>query len=382
MVGKLNYAMYGTRDAASSWEACYTELMIEGGFTQGKFTPCVFRKGNVIVTVHGDDFTVTGPDVEMLQTEKMIKAKFDVKVQSLNPSQVGAEMIILNRRVLVTDDGYLYEPDGKHTQKVLKELNLKEDNSKGSGITGAKTVAGDEDLRGRPLDDDKARWYRSMAATLNYMAMDRPDRGYAVKELCRSMSSPSELDLQKLKKVGRYLVQVGNVFSVFRWDCNLGRVVGYSDSDFAGSERRTSTSGGVIKFGGVIIKSWSKQQKVVALSSGEAELYGAVKLGCELMGIKSLAQDFGLSVSLDMHLDAKATIGMLSRRGAGGMKHVETNNFWLQNVVASKIVNLYKVPTDDNLADILTKYLSAEKMQHLLNLMHITRVCKAEHHRQ
>ena len=157
----------------------------------------------------------------------------------------------------------------------------------------------------------------------------------------------------------------------------------FGDSELAGCLRgRRSTSGGVASIARVAVKSWSSTQATVDLSSGEAELYAAVKLGCELMGIKSLAIDFGITVDLHMYIDAKATIGMLSRRGAGGMKHVETNNFWLQNVVASKIVNLYKVPTDDNLADILTKYLSAEKMQHLLNLMHITRVCKAEHHRQ
>ena len=135
-------------------------------------------------------------------------------------------------------------------------------------------------------------------------------------------------------------------------------------------------------FGGAVIKCWSKQQKVVALSSGEAELYGAVKLGCELMGIKSLARDFGFDVALDMHLDAKATIGMLMRRGAGGMKHIETNNFWLQNVIASKIVVLHKVHTDDNVADILTKYLSGDKLSHLLKSMGITSMRHSTKHRQ
>jgi len=70
------------------------------------------------------------------------------------------------------------------------------------------------------------------------------------------------------------------------------------------------------------------------------------------------------------------------RRGAGGMKHVETNNFWLQNVVASKIVTLYKVATDDNVADILTKYLTGDKLLHLSALMRITRMQHSVQHRQ
>jgi len=85
------------------------------GFVQGKFTPCVFRRNNVVVTVHGDDFTMTGPSSELTKTEEDIRKKFDVKVQNLDPDDVGAEMIVLNRRVVVTYKGYGYEPDGKHT---------------------------------------------------------------------------------------------------------------------------------------------------------------------------------------------------------------------------------------------------------------------------
>jgi len=382
MVGKLNFAMYGTRDAASSWEACYSEMMAKAGFTQGVFTPCVFRKGDTVVTVHGDDFTITGPDAGVLEIKKHICNTFGTKVQEISPGKVGQELIVLNRRIVVTSDGYKYEPDGKHTLKILRELGLDGGDCKGSLLTGAKAAVEDEELADRKLSEERSRWYRSIAATLNYMALDRPDIGFAVKEICRSMSAPSELDLVKLKKLGRYLVEVGNISVTFSWNCAVQRVDGYSDSDFAGCSKRTSTTGGIITMGGTVIKSWSKQQKVVALSSGEAELYAAVKLGCELLGVKSLAQDFGITVELHMYIDAKATIGMLSRRGAGNMKHVETNQFWLQHAVADKRVHLHKVHTDVNFADILTKYLTGERIAHLSNLIGISRIQKSCVHRQ
>ena len=62
-------------------------------------------------------------------------------------------------------------------------------------------------------------------------------------------------------------------------------------------------------------------------------------------------------------------------------KNVETNNFWLQNAIASKIVSLHKVCTEDNIADVLTKYLSGDSMSHLLSLMRITRMRGAVQHR-
>ena len=52
----------------------------------------------------------------------------------------------------------------------------------------------------------------------------------------------------------------------------------YVDSDWAGCRRsRKSTSGGVIMFGGSAVKGWSSNQRVIALSSGEAEYYAALK---------------------------------------------------------------------------------------------------------
>ena len=50
-----------------------------------------------------------------------------------------------------------------------------------------------------------------------------------------------------------------------------------TDSDWAGDPRtRQSTSAGCIMWGGCV-KDWSKQQKVVARSSAEAEFYAMVK---------------------------------------------------------------------------------------------------------
>ena len=40
--GKLNFSLYGTRDAASNWEECYAEFLISIGFKQGLSSPCVF----------------------------------------------------------------------------------------------------------------------------------------------------------------------------------------------------------------------------------------------------------------------------------------------------------------------------------------------------
>ena len=62
MCGKLNKAMYGTRDAPQNWEFEYCDFMESLGFSKGKSTPCLFyhEARNLRVVVYGDDFTILG----------------------------------------------------------------------------------------------------------------------------------------------------------------------------------------------------------------------------------------------------------------------------------------------------------------------------------
>ena len=114
----------------------------------------------------------------------------------------------------------------------------------------------------------------------------------------------------------------------------VDEVVVWTDSDHAGcGETRKSTSGGVVMLGGHLMKAWSKQQAVVARSSGEAEYYALVKGGSEGLGIKGIMKDMGYEVGIEMRTDASAAIGIVNRRGLGKVKHIELNTLWMQNQV-------------------------------------------------
>ena len=78
-----------------------------------------------------------------------------------------------------------------------------------------------------------------------------------------------------------------------------------------------SASAGVIMRGGHCLKVWTKKQQVVSLSSAESELYAAVKTVSEG---QSVAMDMGISCGLNLHLDASATMCLVSRGGLGKAK--------------------------------------------------------------
>ena len=107
--------------------------------------------------------------------------------------------------------------------------------------------------------------------------MDRSDLFFDTKELCRRMSAPKRSDFAALLRVIRFLIAEPRLVYNYKWQ-DSGTLRVYCDTDFAGClDTRKSTSGGCAMFGSHLVKHWSSTQKVVTLSSGEAELAGIVK---------------------------------------------------------------------------------------------------------
>ena len=209
-----------------------------------------------------------------------------------------------------------------------------------------------------------AKVYRAVAARLNYISPDRPDIGFAVKEAARSMSKPKESDMHKLKKIARYLIGRPRLVLKFPWQHPPDRLVAFTDSDWAGCTRSAkSTSGGAICLGEHVLKTYCKQQKVIALSSAEAELYAMVAASAEVLAISAYAKDLGMTLDVEMYCDSAAALGITNRAGIGKVRHLRTQGLWVQEVRASGRIAYKKVLGEKNPADLLTKHLSNEVIQ-------------------
>ena len=217
---------------------------------------------------------------------------------------------------------------------------------------------------GNKLDKHRALQFRANVARLNYMCQDRSDVQFAVKELCRSMSDPSEADWLMLKRLARYLIGRTRVVLKYGYQGKHGIIDAWKDTDYAGCRvTRKSTSGGVIMLGQHMIKSWSSTQGNIALSSGEAEYYGLVKGASMALGIRSMHSEMGIPLRIRVNTDASAAKGIASRRGLGKVRHVEVHQLWVQDKVATGDVEVRKVDGKTNIADGLTKHITAEDIR-------------------
>ena len=175
------------------------------------------------------------------------------------------------------------------------------------------------------------------------------------------MSSPRQSHWARLHKIGRYLAGAPGLVMRFPWQKTPERVTAFTDSDWAGCVRTArSTSGGIVMIGAHTIKSYSRQQKVVALSSAEAELYAMVAASAESLAVIGYAQDLGVEFEGEVFTDSSAALGIAHRAGIGKVRHLRTQGLWVQEVRATNRLKYLKVLGSKEPADVLTKHVPAE----------------------
>ena len=153
------------------------------------------------------------------------------------------------------------------------------------------------------------------------------------------------------------------LISKFAWQSQWETISTFSDSDWAGCEKsRRSTSGGIVAIGSHVLKSYSKQQRTVALSSAEAELHALVAASAETLGIIALMADMGLNVGGEVLSDSTAALGIAQRQGIGKLRHVRTQALWVQEARSEGRLKYKKVLGSRNPADALTKYMASPLM--------------------
>ena len=150
------------------------------------------------------------------------------------------------------------------------------------------------------------------------------------------------------------------------------------DSDFAGDPvSGKSTTGLVAQIGNHTVKSGSTHQSLTALSVGEAEFYAVVKGGQVGLSLRSMYQDLGIPMKVEIQSGSSTANSLPDRLGGGQRtKHIYTykneskmetsvsrRHLHVQERVQDGDLSIKKVPTAKNCADVGTKPVSASVLQ-------------------
>ena len=87
--------------------------------------------------------------------------------------------------------------------------------------------------------------YRALGARISYLSQDRPDLKFASMQVCCAMAKPTARDMERVKRIGRYLAGKPRARCWFGWQ-QSGELEAYSDADWGGDRatRRFVSAGG------------------------------------------------------------------------------------------------------------------------------------------
>ena len=360
------------RPAARGWEDDYSQRMEDAGMKRGKAASTTYYNAatGTRCVVHGDDFTFMGPSRDLARMRGLMEEWYQIKVRAIlgDGPEDDKEITLLNRIVRWRADFVEVQADAKHQRLILECFGL----DASSNALASPSVKVDVDRAGDgELEKGEATNFRAIAARANYLAADRADLQYAVKEACRGMATPLASDVSKMKRIARYLVGVPALkMRSGPESYDDDKIIAYVDSDWAGCRKtRRSTSGGMLVVGGMLVRSWSSTQAVVATSSGEAEYYALVRGSAEAIGLQSILGELGWDLKVEVRVDSSAAKAISSRVGLGKTRHVEVKFLWVQDAVRAKRIKIMKVLGTLNPADILTKPKSHTEMNTLLKIV-------------
>jgi hypothetical protein len=245
------------------------------------------------------------------------------------------------------------------------------------GLTGCNASATPMEMKLKLLKEGMtpavdATEYRSLIGSLRYLCNSRPDLAYAVGYLSRFMEAPRQEHLAAVKRVLRYVAGTVHWGVHYRPAGKRGtapQLTGYSDSDLAGDVNDRKSTGGLIFFmaGGPV--AWqSSKQKVVALSSCEAEYIAAAGAACEGVWLaRLLAELIGGAVRAPkLMVDNKSAIALMKNPvHHNRSKHIDVKYHFIRECWDRRLIDIEFVGTEHQLGDILTKALGRSRFQEL-----------------
>lgn len=207
----------------------------------------------------------------------------------------------------------------------------------------------------------EAERFRRIVCKLLYVGLrGRPDLLTALSYLSTRITNPTEGDRRKLKRLLEYLHGTLHLSLTLGAD-RLGSMHTWVDASYASHDDMRSHTGGVISFGtgGILCKS--TKQKLNTKSSTEAELIGASDYLPHTIWAMNFMAAQGFPVTHSHFAQDNESAIRLERNGRSSAgqrsRHIHIRHFWITDRLKHDRIHLAHCPTDEMLADFLTKPL-------------------------
>ncbi|GJR98172.1 hypothetical protein Tco_0270346 [Tanacetum coccineum] len=288
--------------------------------------------------------------------------EFDMSFAEFEMSAMGEMTFFLGLQVKQLPDGIFISQD-KYVKDMLTKFDMESVRTATTPYEAAKTKLKDE--TDPPVN---VHLYRSMIGSLMYLTASRPDIMFAVSACSRHQVTPLTSHLNAVKKIFKYLKGQPKLGLWYPKDSPF-QLEAYSDSDYAGSHGdRKSTTGGCQFLGRRLISWQCKKQTIVATSSTEAEYVAAASCCAQVLWIQNQLLDYGFNfMNTKIFIDNQSTICIVKNPVFHQRtKHIEIRHHFIRDANEKNLIQVLKIHTDDNVADLLTKAFDGPRFEYLV----------------
>ena len=380
---RIKKYLYGLPDSGRAYYHAYSEHLTNEGYKRTLSDPCLFTKltetSRTYVWIHVDDTFVASTDTKELELfQQVIGKKYKYTVQQDVESYLGIAMTRLaDGTVRLTQPKLLAELFTEHDEvlRTCRKVNTPH--------SGSNEESPDWDST--PMDRTK---YLHLLGALLYITTSRPDIATAVSFAATHSVKPSEGAYRELLRCVQYLYNtqdVGLVLHPGRTPSDDLVLRCYVDASYLTHSDSKSHTGYCLSFGTIgTFYSKSTKQTLVHTSSTHAEMRALYQAILDIIFVVTLCEELGRPITLPAIVmeDNQPVIDLTSdiSSRAKKCKHFLMLVNYVREQVQSGLIELRKVATEDNVADVLTKILKGsmftEKAEQLLGLKHFADAAK------
>ena len=356
-VMRLLKCLYGLKQSPRQWNICIDTTLKQLGFVRLKSDVGIYVKGSgegaVYIALYVDDLFLVGM---LLANIKVVKEGLG---REFKMKDMGEARFLLGIEIRRQEGGDVFLGQERYAKGVISRFNMEGCKSVSTPMEQGNLLS----ILQQPSSDvDKENMasipYRSAIGSLMYLSTcTRPDIAAAVSELSKYSQNPGMAHWEGVKRVMRYVSGTVNEGLLYKRGAQV-EVWGYSDASHAGEKATSRGRAGYIFLSAGAAISWrSSMMKVVTHSSCESEYVGLSDAGNESIYLMQLQGELGVGGSCVLVYGDNESSLKLAENPVFHQrsKHILLKYHSIRDQVEKGIVELSKVDTGLNAADMLTK---------------------------
>ena len=364
VVCKLERSLYGLKQAPRCWNLRFTSFLSEFNLKECDADKCVFTgkftDDEVYLALFVDDGLVASNNLETLKLIiRRLSETFKITVEDSNVF-VGLqiERDRERKKLMIHQSAY--------TRKILRKF----------GMADAKTVSVPADPHAALSPDEENDGktsnvpYREAVGSLVFLAaVSRPDIAFSVNSVSKYLEKHNDTHWRAVKRIFAYLRGTIDYGIEYGSGGSTAELIGFSDADYAGDiEMRRSSTGYVFCLANGAVTWSSQRQRLVTLSTTEAEYVAASAAAREVVWIRRLLSDIGCPCDKEttLYVDNQSAIQLVRNPVFHKRtKHIDVHFHFIREKLNEKELIVEYVPSVNQRADIFTKALPRDRFKDL-----------------